>query len=89
MGDGGGVLGAAWWCKRTVRVLAARSGRKSDRRQVERAQQGARVVGAGGFFAGDGRHGGLGAVGEQLDRIDEVFFLGPKLGEALFCRLRL
>lgn len=75
--DGGGVLKRGGLMVHAHRECAGGEvGDEVDGRQVEVAQQGARVVGAGEFFSDNSGHGGLGAVGEQFDGSDEVFFSG-------------
>jgi len=84
--DGGGVLERGGLMVHAHRECAGGEvGDEVDGRQVE----GARVVGAGEFFSDNFGHGGLGAVGEQFDGSDEVFFFRPELREALLGGQRL
>lgn len=78
-GDGGVVNGVGLALEFDTQFFAGGVGTEVDGGVHEAAHEAAAVVGAFEGFAGELDEGGLGAVGDELDGVDEVFSAAAKL----------
>ena len=79
-------MGLAWPWISTRSSLRAGSGRKVVAGGEEGAHKALGVVVAAKVFGGELHESGFGAVGNELDGVDEVFSSSAQLGESLLGR---